>query len=73
MNNILIILFIALQQSPPQPSPDFKKTTVICKEINYTYTINGYKYPGININGKNYLTNEKNYDTLVSKIEKECY
>lgn len=51
---------------------NLKKTTVICKEIFYTFTKDGYNYVGISVSNRNYLTNYVNSDILQKEINSQC-
>lgn len=47
-------------------------TKIVCKDILYTFSKDGYKYIGISAGTKNYLTNYENSDTLQEEINKQC-
>ena len=51
---------------------ELKSVTVVCKDILYTYSKDGYKYVGISVGAKNYLTNYENSDTLQKEINSQC-
>jgi hypothetical protein len=52
--------------------PNFIQTKILCKDILYTSQREGYKYIGLSSEGKEYLTNYENSDSLDAEIAKQC-
>ena len=51
---------------------NLKETKLICQDIGYTFTKDGYNYVGIYANKRNYLTNYVNSDILQKEIDSQC-
>jgi hypothetical protein len=68
--SLLMHLIVGNDVKPEYPK--FVMTKVLCKEILYTSQREGYKYIGLSSEGKEYLTNYENSDSLDKEIDRQC-
>lgn len=64
----LVVLMLSSMNGPIE----FKETKLSCKEVSYTFMVEGKKYVGISADGKEYLTNYTDIDKLDTEVNKQC-
>ncbi len=69
---VTLLLHLVVGGNTTPDKLDLKSTTIICKEIMYTFEKDSYKYVGISVGKRNYLTNYVDSDILNKEIDRQC-